>query len=129
MNDHQTPAGTPPQTPPQTPTSDRHDSPRAVPPADDGADGAVQPRWSSHPVNIRLTIPLLFRNYYVTIVGGPERRSRERRISERKKNPLLVLGNIVVFFVTGTVVGLAALALIQWLAAYTFDSGGAGMSG
>lgn len=121
MNDQQTPAG----TPAQAPASDQQDSPQTA------ADGAAQPRWGSdHPVNIRLTIPLLFRTYYVTIVAGSERRSRERRISERKKHPLFVLGNIVVLFLAGTVVGLAAMTLIQWLAAYTFDSGGmAGMPG
>ena len=120
MNDQQTPAG----TPERAPTSDGQDSHQAA------ANGAAQPRWGSdHPVNIRLTIPLLFRKYYITIVAGSERRSRERRIGERKKHPLLVFGNIVFFFVIGSIIGIAALALIQWLAAYTFDSGGAGLPG
>lgn len=120
MNDQQTPAG----APERAPASDGQGSRQAA------ADSAAQPRWgSSHPVNIRLTIPLPFRKYYITIVAGSERRSRERRTSERKKHPLLVFGNILVFFVTGSVIGIAALALIQWLAAYTFDSGGAGLPG
>jgi hypothetical protein len=71
MNDHQTPAG----TPVQASSSDGQNSPRA----EAAADSASQLRWSSHPVNIRLTIPLLFRDFYVTIVAGPERRGRERR--------------------------------------------------
>jgi hypothetical protein len=62
-------------------------------------------------------------------VAGSERRSRERRISERKKHRLLVLGNIVFLFVTGSIIGIAALALLQWLVAYSFDSGGAGLPG
>ena len=120
MNDQQTPAG----TTVQASTSDGQDSHQAAP------DGAAQPRWGSdHPVNIRLTIPLLFRSYYIAIVAGSERRSRERRIEERKKHPLFVLGNIVFLFVVGSIIGIAALAALQWLAVYTFDSGGAGMPG
>ncbi len=65
-----------------------------------GAD-ASQPRWGSHPVNIRFTVPLLIRSYYVTIVVGPERRSRERRAVERKKHPLLTFWNVIVYLVAG----------------------------
>ena len=61
MNDQQTPAG----TPERAPTSDGQDSHQGA------ADGAARPGWGSdHPVNIRLTIPLLFRKYYITIVAG-----------------------------------------------------------
>jgi hypothetical protein len=115
MNDHRTPA--------PAPTSNGQVSPKATPPADAAADGASQPRWDRHPVNIRVTIPFLFRSYYLTIVAGPERRSLERRIIERRKHPLFVLGNVVFLIVFGSVVGLAIMVLLQWLA-LTFDSGG-----
>ena len=71
--------------------------------------------WTGHPVDIRLTIPLPFRSFYVTIVAGPERRAKERRAGERKKHPLLTLGNMIVYLVAGSICGLAMLGLIQLL--------------
>ena len=62
---------------------------------------AAQPRWGSHPVNIRFTIPLLFRSYYITVLIGPERRSKERRVIERRKHPLFTLGNVIVYLLSG----------------------------
>ncbi len=74
--------------------------------------------WGRHPVNIRLSIPLLFGRYYVTVVAGKERRATERLVGERRKHPLLTLGNVFVFFVLGSICGLALLALFQLLSAY-----------
>ena len=79
--------------------------------------------WSGHPVNIRLTIPLPFRSFYVTIVAGPERRSQERRASERKKHPLITAGNVLVYMMIGGVCGLAVLGIIQLLLAHALISG------
>ena len=72
-----------------------------------------RPWGNDHPVNIRLSLPLLFGRYYVTIVAGRERRSHQRRIDERRKHPLVTAGNLVVMAAFGTVVGLGALYLIQ----------------
>ncbi len=58
-------------------------------------------RWGSHPVNIRFTVPLFIRSYYVTILIGPERRSKERRAIERRNHPLFTLGNSIVYLVAG----------------------------
>ena len=33
--------------------------------------------WKSHPVDIRLTFPFLTRKYFLTIIGGVEKRSTE----------------------------------------------------
>ena len=77
--------------------------------------------WGSdHPVNIRLSIPLGFGRYYLTVLGGKERRSAERLAAERKKHPLLKAGNIAVFAVVialGTVSGIVAMRAIVWAAA------------
>ncbi len=89
----------------------------------DGRPGASQPQWGSHPVNIRFTIPLLFRSYYITIVVGPERRSEERRASERQKHPLFTLGNVIVYLLAGTGWGVALLTLFQLLTIYTLRNG------
>ncbi len=77
-----------------------------------------EPWGNDHPVNIRLSIPLLVGRYYVTIVAGKERRSGERLASERKKHPLMKLGNIVVMAACGTICGLIALSMFQLATAY-----------
>ena len=77
-----------------------------------------EPWGNDHPVSIRLSIPLLFGRYYVTIVAGKERRSGERLASERKKHPLMKLGNLVVMAACGTICGLAALSMFQLAIAY-----------
>lgn len=91
--------------------------------------GASEPvaakEWGRHPINIRLSLPLGFGRYYVTVVAGRERRSRERIASERDRHPLVSLGNLSVFFSFGVICGLAALALIQFGAAYLLLRSGA----
>ncbi len=77
-----------------------------------------EPWGNDHPVNIRLSIPLLIGRYYVTIVAGKERRSGERLANERKKHPFMKLGNLVVMAACGTICGLAALSMFQLATAY-----------
>ena len=77
-----------------------------------------EPWGNDHPVNIRLSIPLPLGRYYVTIVAGKERRSDERLGSERKKHPLMKLGNLIVMAACGTICGLAALSMFQLATAY-----------
>ncbi len=74
--------------------------------------------WDQHAVNLRLSIPLPFGRYYVTLVAGKERRGAGRLASERRKHPLLTFGNVAVFFGLGCVCGLALLALLQLASAY-----------
>jgi hypothetical protein len=82
--------------------------------------------WESDPpINLRLSIPLLFKTYYVTIVVGDERRTPERLSAERRKHPLVTRGNLLFFALVGTVIGLAGLALIQFAMMYLFDQSGA----
>jgi len=88
------------------------------------ASSAV-PWESDHPINIRLSIPLLIKRYYVTIVVGEERRTPERLSVERRKHPLVSRGNLVFFTLAGTVIGLACLALIQFATRYFLDQTGA----
>jgi hypothetical protein len=105
--------------------------PAASPPAGAGASeapGAAQGsrEWgSNHPVNIRLSVPLLFGRYYVTLVAGKERRSADRRVAERAKHPVGRLGNIVVFFALGVFIGLAGFAIMQLATAFVLMRSGA----
>lgn len=73
-----------------------------------------------HPINLRLSIPLLFKRYYVTIVAGEERRSPERRLAERQKHPIKTTGNVIALFISGIIVGLAALGALQLLTVHLF---------
>ncbi len=92
--------------------------------ANRNASSAV-PWESDHPINIRLSIPLLIKRYYVTIIAGEERRTPERLSVERRKHPLVSRGNLVFFTLAGTVIGLACLAFIQFATRYFFDQTGA----
>jgi len=101
----------------------RPDDSVASKPSENTQSGAKD--WGCHPVNIRVSVPLGFGRYYVTIVAGRERRSRERIVAERHKHPLISFGNLGVFFTFGVICGLAALAVIQFGAAYVLLRSGA----
>lgn len=62
------------------------------------ASAARTPGWTEHRVNIRISLPLLPRRWYFTIVGGPERRAADRRRAGRIRNPLRTVGNVAFVF-------------------------------
>lgn len=74
---------------------------------------ADQPNWTDHRINIRLSVPFLPKRWYITIVGGPERRSGVRRAADRARNPLRTAGNFAfVFLAAAMFYGLAAAAML-----------------
>ena len=76
----------------------------------------VEPAPSNvHPVDLRITLPVPGRPMFLSVLAGPERRSRDRRSIERRRHPLHTLGNIV--FLGSSLFGLYALGLIAFLAA------------
>jgi len=69
--------------------------------------------WSStHSVNVRLSIPLGTRRYYLTLVGGRERRNPTRRVEDRQRYPLRTAANLVFFLGLAVVVYVAALFVL-----------------
>lgn len=89
------------------------------------AAGPRDAPWrGGHPVNVRLSVPLPFGRYFLTIVAGSERRNAARRASERRRHPLATFGNVVLFFVVGTTIGLSGLAVIQLAAVSFLERGG-----
>ncbi len=62
--------------------------------------------WGNHPVNIRLSIPFFGKRFYLTIVGGSERRTADRRAQERVRHPVYTAANILF------VIGIGALFYI-----------------
>lgn len=75
--------------------------------SEDGDDNPTT--WVSHPINIRISVPLLHRRFYFTVVAGEERRRHERRKAERQDHPLLTAGNV--FFSLGVATLFTIMAL------------------
>jgi hypothetical protein len=89
-----------------------------APPARD-AD-ATRREWGQHPINIRMSLPLLFGRYYVTVVAGKERRRAARLEAERQKHRLDTGANTTVIFLAGLTTGLALLGAITLILVYGF---------
>lgn len=81
-----------------------------------GLDRGLQPGdrvWMAHPVDIRVSMPLPFGRYYLTLVAGPERRSAERRAQERARRPVTTMGNFLFFLASA--LGINCLAVVGLL--------------
>lgn len=66
-------------------------------------------KWQRHPVDIRLSLPCLWKRFYVVFIAGEERRSPDRRKAEV---PLWTPANIVTLCCLACVGGLASLSLV-----------------
>ena len=53
--------------------------------------------WKRHPINIRFSLPFLPHRFFLTLVGGAERRSPDRLTLERRLNRLMTIGNFFFF--------------------------------
>ena len=56
---------------------------------------------SSHSTDIRLSIPFLFKRYYLVLLGGEERRSKQRLAEERGRFPVATIGNLAFMLAIG----------------------------
>jgi len=65
--------------------------------------------WRKHPINIRITFPFVGGRYFVTIVGGFERRSIDRINRDRYIHPLRTAGNVLFMLGVGGAFYLAAV--------------------
>ena len=81
---------------------------------------AAEQAWGQHPINIRMSLPLLFGRYYLTVLGGKEGRREARRRAERQQHPLDTVANSTVFFLIGFVVALALLGGTMMIMAHGF---------
>jgi hypothetical protein len=69
--------------------------------------------WTdSHPLNVRLSIPLGSARYYLTLVGGREKRGPSRRAEDRLRYPLRTAANLIFFLGLAVVVYVAALFVL-----------------
>ncbi|PSN15461.1 hypothetical protein C7293_07225 [filamentous cyanobacterium CCT1] len=76
--------------------------------------------WQNHAVDIRLSIPLLLQRYYLVVVAGPEKRSRERRQQDQATRS--VSGQMVVA-VAVTALSLGVLAVLMQLTQHQTGNG------
>lgn len=67
---------------------------------------------SAHRVNLRLSLPLLPKRWYFTVLGGPERRTAARRKIERTRNPVRTASNMAFIVVTAMTFYAAAAAVL-----------------
>ncbi len=73
-------------------------------------------KWRAHPVDVRLSIPVLWRRFYFVLLAGSERRSVERRKYERARRPVRVVADIILlalFFVLLVPAAVGSIHLIS----------------
>ena len=75
------------------------------------------PTWRRYPVNMRLAMALFGNRYFLTVVGGSERRNMERLHRERRMHPLATFGNFVFLSASAAVFYLGALVLLFLISA------------
>ncbi len=66
--------------------------------------------WRRHPINLRMSMPIFGRRYFLTVVGGEERRNPDRLVRERHLYPLRTAGNLLFLLGVGGAFYLAAVA-------------------
>ncbi len=69
-------------------------------------DGAAMQR---PPINVRFSLPVLGRRYFLTLVAGPERRGAARRADDRRSHPLGTTTNFTFFACLGLLIYAVAL--------------------
>ena len=62
------------------------------------------------PINIRFSLPAFGRRYFLTIIGGAERRGTQRRAQERTKFPLRTVANFLFFLFLGALIYVLSVA-------------------
>ena len=74
--------------------------------------------WTKHPADIRLSVPFFKKSFYLVLLAGEERRSKERLATERKRYPIATIANLALAVFLGgcaTFVGcLLFVPLLIW---------------
>ncbi len=64
------------------------------------------------PINIRFSLPAFGRRYFLTIIGGAERRGARRRTHEQTNFPLRTVANFLFFIFLGALIYALSIASI-----------------
>ena len=74
--------------------------------------------WTRHPADLRLSIPFFTKHFYMVLLAGEERRSKERLAIERKRYPIATIANFSLMIVMGGCAtllgGLLFTPLLAW---------------
>jgi len=76
-------------------------------------EAVCDPALRHPPVNIRLSLPVFGRRYFLTVIGGTERRSAERRARESSRHPVRTVSNFLFFVFLGVLI--YALSIVSIL--------------
>lgn len=68
------------------------------------------------PVDVRITLPVLWCRVFVTFLAGPERRSPERLREERRKHRLWTFANVCTFVFVSLLIVPTLIGLVHILA-------------
>ena len=72
--------------------------------------------WQTNPVDLRLVLPSPFGRFYLTLIGGRERRSAARLAIERARHPLVSATNLAIIGVVAVNLVLTGFGLYGLLA-------------
>lgn len=81
--------------------------------------------WNRHPIDVRVSVPILELRFYLVLLAGSERRSKQRLRSEKGVYPLRTPGNIVFllgFFTILLTCGFTTSSLVSSSLTSTSDS-------
>ena len=73
----------------------------------------VEKPWRDHALDVRISVPMPYKPFYLTLIGDPEKRSPERRMLERLKHPFLKRGNIL--FIIGAALFFVGVGIVSTL--------------
>jgi len=83
--------------------------------------GAAKPStWRRHPVDIRISIPLVGTNLFFAVLSGIERRGRTRRVRDSRSHPFFTTANViflVILFAISVGLGAALTDILDWVSA------------
>lgn len=75
------------------------------------------PTWRRYPVNIRWAFGAFGRRYFLTVVGGVDRRNDERRARESRLHPFRTASNLLFLAIAGVVFFTGAFFLLALVSA------------
>ena len=81
--------------------------------------GAAKPStWRSHPIDIRISLPLGFGHLFFAVVSGIERRSRSRVKRDSRSHPLMTMPNFIflaALFIVAVGLGSVLTEVLDWV--------------
>jgi hypothetical protein len=81
-------------------------------------EAAAAATFGRHPLDLRVTLPLMGREFYLVVLGGPEQRSDARRRAERQRYPVGKTANLL--FLLGCAAACTVIGGIAFTSLFIF---------